>query len=187
MNAMWAVLMACGCAAALFVGGGETLTQAASEAVTLCIRMAGGFALFSGLMQIVEEAGALAGLQRALRRPMARLFPSVDPDGEAARAMSANLAANMLGLGNAATPMGLRAMELLGRECRGGAATDAMCTFMVLGAAGVQLFPASVVALRAASGSADPADIVLPTLAATAFSAAVGVGACRVFSRLWGD
>lgn len=187
MNTMWAVLMACGCAAVLFTGGGDALTQAATEAVTLCVRMAGGFALFSGLMQIVEEAGALSALQRALRGPMKRLFPGVDPDGEAARAMSANLAANMLGLGNAATPMGLRAMELLGRECRDGAATDAMCTFMVLGAAGVQLFPASVVALRAAAGSVDPAGIVLPTLAATAFSAAVGVGACRVLARLWRD
>lgn len=183
MNAIWAILVVGGCAAVLFAGGADAMTGAAVEAVQLALRMAGGFALFTGLLEILRESGAMSFLQRLLRRPLAFLFPGVDPQGEAAQAMSVNIAANMLGLGNAATPMGIRAMEALGRGRGGDAATDAMCMFMVLNASSVQLFPTSVVALRSAAGSAAPASIVLPTLLATAVSTATGIFFCRLFAR----
>lgn len=183
MNGIWAILVIGGSVSVLWMGGAGDMTQAAMDAVSLCIRMAGGFALFTGLLEIVRESGAMQGLQRLLARPMACLFPGVDPQGEAAQAMSVNIAANMLGLGNAATPMGIRAMEALGRERRGEAATDAMCMFMVLNASSVQLFPTSVVALRSAAGSADPTSIVLPTLLATAASTVTGILACKLMAR----
>ena len=183
MNGIWAVLVVGGGLSALWAGRAGDMTQAVIDAVNLCIRMAGGFTLFTGLLEIVRESGAMRGLQRLLARPMARLFPGVDPQGEAAQAMSVNIAANMLGLGNAATPMGIRAMEARGRERHGDAATDAMCMFMVLNASSVQLFPTSVVALRSAAGSADPASIVLPTLLATGASTLVGILACKLMSR----
>lgn len=184
MNAIWAILVVGGCAAVLGAGdGGDAMTRSAVEAVQLSIRMAGSFALFTGLLEIVRESGAMRLLQRLLRRPLAFLFPGVDPQGEAAQAMSVNIAANMLGLGNAATPMGIRAMEALGRGRGGDAATDAMCMFMVLNASSVQLFPTSVVALRSAAGSAAPASIVLPTLIATAVSTATGIFFCKLFAR----
>ena len=96
-----------------------------------------------------------------------------------------NMTANLLGLGNAATPMGLRAMRLLAEEeSAGDAATDAMCMFLVINASSLQLFPSTVISLRAAAGSASPASIVLPSLFSTAISTAVGVLACALLSRL---
>jgi spore maturation protein A len=161
----------------------STLMRAAMDAVALCVRLAGGFAFWSGLMAILEDCGAVRGLTRALRRPLARLFPGVAMDGEAGQAMTMNLAANLLGLGNAATPMGVKAMGLLGATSDNGAATDAMCMFLVVNASSIQLYPSSVVAMRAVVGSEAPASIVLPTLAATAVSTVVGIATCALLAR----
>ncbi|MDR3050957.1 MAG: hypothetical protein LBU67_04480 [Oscillospiraceae bacterium] len=191
MQWMWAVLMLAGVGfawAAPTLGGAagsvtQTLSQAAMDAVALCLRLAGGFAFWGGWIAVLEDSGAMRGLLRALHRPLARLFPGVDMDGEAGRAMGMNLAANMLGLGNAATPMGIRAMQLLGRDAVDGAATDAMCMFLVINASSIQLFPGSVISVRAAAGAVAPASILLPTLAATAVSTAVGVLCCLLLAR----
>lgn len=187
MNYAWAVLALVGIGFALAQSGGSdvsgTLLRSAMDAVALAVRLAGGFAFWNGLMAILEDSGLARVLTRLLAKPLSRLFPGRAMTDEAGQAMTMNLAANMLGLGNAATPMGLKAMRLLGQEARDGTATDAMCMFLVLNASSIQLLPTSVIALRAAGGSTEPASILLPTLIATAASTAVGIAACALFSR----
>jgi len=187
MNYVWAVLAVSGIAFAMAgAAGGEvpgTLLRAAMEAVSLAIRLAGGFAFWNGLIAILEDSGAARSLARLLAKPLARLFPGVPMTGEAGQAITMNVTANLLGLGNAATPMGLKAMRLLGEETRDGIATDAMCMFLVLNASSVQLLPSTVIALRAAGGSSAPASIVVPTLLATAVSTVVGLAACLLLAR----
>ncbi len=185
MHWVWALIVLSGVSFACATGADatQTLLSAAQDAVSLCIRLAGGFAFWSGMIAILEEGGAIRGLARALQAPFTWLFPGVPADSEAGQAMVTNMAANMLGLGNAATPMGLTAMRELGLQARGDAATDAMCMFLVINASSIQLFPSSVIALRAAAGSSAAASIVLPTLAATAVSTLVGIVVCRLLAR----
>lgn len=186
MNAIWALMGLSGILWGLATGRSAALTEgalsAAIGAVQLCVRLAGGFALWSGMMAILERSGAVAALTRLVRPLLTRLFPNVGDD--ARHAISMNLTTNMLGLGNAATPMGLEAMRRMGETVDGEAATDAMCMFLVINASSVQLFPTTVVALRAAAGSANPASIVVPTLVASALSTLTGIVACLLFKRL---
>ncbi len=189
MNAVWAAMCFVGLIWGMASGRSAQLTEAAlqavMDAVQLAIRLAGGFALWNGMLLIVERSGAIRAATRALSPLLGRLFPGVTEDNPAREAMAMNMAANMLGLGNAATPMGLRAMNLLadGRE-PGADATDAMCMFLVINASSLQLFPSSVIALRAAANSASPASIVLPSLLSTAISTVVGVAACALLAKL---
>lgn len=191
MNAIWGALMFIGLVWGMVRGRSAEVSAAAMaaarDAVQLAIRMAGGFALFSGMLSIVESSGAIRALTRMMSPLLTWLFPGIAPDSPAREAMAANMAANMLGLGNAATPMGLRAMRLLSDEQRAeGRATDAMCMFLVVNACSLQLFPSTVIAMRAAAGSASPADVVLPTLVATAVTALVGILLCALLARLPG-
>lgn len=187
MNGLWALFMLIAISFSMSVGtGGDpvgTLLQAAMDAVSLCIRLAGGFAFWNGLMAILEDSGAVRALTRVLCGSLSRLFPNVRMEGETGQAITMNLAANMLGLGNAATPMGIKAMRLLGQDAKNGIATEAMCMFLVINASSIQLIPSSVIALRAAAGSAAPSSILLTTLVSTAVSTAVGIGVCLLFSR----
>ncbi len=156
----------------------------AAAAVTLAIGLVGMLALWLGLLRVAEEAGLLALLGRAVRPLMSRLFPEVPQDHPAMSAMVLNVAANILGLGNAATPLGLKAMEELQTlNPRKDTATDAMVLFLVINASSVQLIPATVIALRAAGGAADPASIVGPTLLATTVSTVVGIATAKLLSR----
>lgn len=189
MNVIWAAMCFVGLIWGMVAGRGAALTEAALaaviDAVRLAIRLAGGFALWSGMLAIVESSGAIRAATRTISPLLTRLFPGVARDDPARDAMAMNMAANMLGLGNAATPMGLRAMRLLadGRP-PGGDATDAMCMFLVINASSLQLFPSSVIALRAAAGSVAPGAIIVPTLLATGISSAVGIAACALLGRL---
>jgi len=186
MNILWALMGLIGILWGLATGRGAALTEgslsAAIGAVQLCVRLAGGFALWSGMMAILERSGAVKALTRLIRPLLARLFPGVGDEARYAIAM--NLTTNMLGLGNAATPMGLEAMRRMGETVQGETASDAMCMFLVINASSVQLFPTTVVALRAAAGSANPASVVLPTLVATILSTLTGICACLLFKRL---
>ncbi len=189
MNTVWAFLCCVGLIWGLAAGRGAVMTQAALaagvDAVQAAIRLAGGFALWSGMLAIFENSGAIRAATRVLSPVLSRLFPGVAAGHPAREAIAMNVAANMLGLGNAATPMGLKAMRLLSEDMPpGGVATDAMCMFLVLNASSVQLFPSTVVALRAAAGSASPGSVVLPTLIATAISTVTGVAACALLARL---
>jgi len=157
----------------------------AKTAVELAIGLIGIMALWLGLMRIAEKAGLVAVLARILKPVTTRVFPDVPADHPAMGAMIMNISANMLGLANAATPLGLKAMEELNSLNRKlGTATDAMCTFLVINTSNVQLIPATVIALRAASGSANPAEILGPVLVATAVALVVGITTVKLLARL---
>ena len=161
----------------------DSMIQGAVEAVSLMLRMAGGFAVWCGLMEVLKRMGAVEGLMKLLRPVLKFLFPDVKEE-ETFKSITLNLSANMLGLGNAATPMGIKAMEQLSQENGGSeTASRAMCMFLVLNASSIQLFPGTVVTLRTVMGSANPGAVILPTLAATAASAFVGVAMCLALGR----
>ncbi|NJO55047.1 MAG: spore maturation protein [Rhodospirillales bacterium] len=164
----------------------KTIVDDAGQAVTLAFGLIGVLALFLGVMKVAEAAGLLRLLARLLRRPMQRLFPQVPADHPAMGSMILNIAANILGLGNAATPFGLKAMQALDQlNPRKGEATDAMVLFMAINTASVTVLPTSVIALRAAAGSTDPAGITLTTLFATTCSTIVAVVAAKLGQRYW--
>jgi len=163
----------------------EGIVGSAKTAVTLALGLVGIMALWLGVMKIAEEAGLIARLASLLRPVTTRLFPDVPADHPAMGAMIMNISANMLGLSNAATPLGLKAMEQLNKLNRKtGTATDAMCTFLVINTSNVQLIPATVIAIRAAAGSASPTEILGPAIVATTISTVVGVTVVRLLARL---
>lgn len=162
------------------------MVEAATGSVPLAMGMVGVMALFLGLLKVAEEGGLLTMLARLIRPLMVRLFPEVPADHPAMGAMILNLAANALGLGNAATPFGIRAMKEL--ECLNpspGTATNAMALFLAINTSSVTLVPTSVIALRASAGSADPAAILSTTLFATFFSTSVAILATRLLQRFF--
>ena len=161
------------------------IIEAASGAVTLAIGLVGVMTLFLGLMKVAEAGGLLRLLARLIRPLMVRLFPDVPADHPAMGAMILNLSANALGLGNAATPFGIRAMQELDKlNSQPGTATNAMVLFLAINTSSVTLLPTGVIALRAAAGSADPAAILPTTLLATIGSTTVAILAAKFYSRL---
>jgi spore maturation protein A len=162
----------------------DGLIHYAKVAVELALGLIGVMALWLGLMKIAEEAGLIARLARALKGITRRLFPDVPPDHPAMGAMIMNMSANMLGLGNAATPLGLKAMEELNKlNPKPGVATDAMCTFLVINTSNVQLIPATVIAIRAAAGSTNPTEILGPVILATTVNTLVGVVVVKFMAK----
>ena len=164
---------------------GQGALDAAKGSVELAIGLVGYIALFLGLMKVVEEAGGLAFMARLIRPVLVRLFPDVPPDHPAMGAMVMNIAANALGLGNAATPFGLKAMkELNDLNTQKGTATNAMVLFLAINTSGLALLPTGIIGLRALKGSADAAAIFPTTLLATAASTVVGISAAILLSRI---
>lgn len=163
----------------------KAMIQSATGAVELAIGLVGVMALFLGLMKVAEAGGLLTILARLIRPLMVKLFPDVPADHPAMGAMILNLAANMLGLGNAATPFGIRAMQELDTlNPQRGTATNAMALFLAINTSSVTLLPTGVIALRAAAGSSDPAAILPTTLFATIGSTTVAVVAAKLYQRL---
>lgn len=163
---------------------GTAALESAKSAVELALGLVGYIALFLGLMKVLEEAGGLAFMARIIRPLLVRLFPDVPADHPAMGAMVMNLAANVLGLGNAATPFGLKAMQeldTLNREK--GTATNAMVLFLAINTSGVAVLPTGIIGLRALNGSADPAAIFPTTIIGTSFSTLVGVAVALVLAR----
>ena len=157
----------------------------AKAAVELVLSLAGSITFFLGLTAIVEEAGGLKLMAKVIRPVMRRLFPEIPADHPAMGAMVMNLAANALGLGNAATPFGLKAMKELAKIApRKGEASDAMCLFLAINTSGLAILPTGIIALRAGLGSTDPAAILPSTLLATGASTCVGVTAALLLRRL---
>jgi spore maturation protein SpmA len=170
-------------------GDMATVSQAALDgakaSVTLAIGLMGYMALFLGLTKVAEEGGLLKLLARAIRPIMVRLFPDVPPDHPAMGAMILNIAANMLGLGNAATPLGIKAMQELNRlNPHKGTASNAMVLFLAINTSGLALLPTGVVGVRAAMGSEDPWGILVTTLAATGCATIVGILVAKGLQRL---
>src|SRR5437867_8545909 len=147
--------------------------------------LVGIMALWLGIMRLAERAGLVTMLARALRPLMRWLFPQVPPEHPAMGSMLMNIAANMLGLGNAATPLGLRAMrDLESLNPRPGVATNAMCTFLAINTSSVQLIPATAIAILAASGSKRPTAIVGTALLATLCAASVAIISVKLLEKL---
>ena len=158
--------------------------DSAGKAVTLSLGLAGVMALWLGLMKVAEEAGIVRALARAARPLLRLLFPELPPDHPAMGAILMNVAANVLGLGNAATPFGVKAMqELEALNPHPGTATDAQALFCALNTASVQLIPATVIALRASAGSRAPGEIIGATLLASLCGAIVAVAAAKLLGR----
>ena len=161
------------------------LDGAKSAVVDVILPLVGTLAVWMGIMRLAERSGLVELLARALRPIMRFLFPDVPPEHPAMGAMVMNIAANMLGLGNAATPMGLKAMGHLERiNPRPGTATNAMCTFLAINTSSVQLIPATVVAFLAAKGAKEPTAIVGTALVATSCACVVGVTSAKLLQKL---
>ena len=164
---------------------GQGALDAAKGSVDLAIGLVGYIALFLGLLKVVEEAGGLTFMARLIRPVLVRLFPEIPPDHPAMGAMVMNIAANALGLGNAATPFGLKAMKELNElNTEKGTATNAMVLFLAINTSGLALLPTGIIGVRALKGSVDAAAIFPTTLIATACSTVVGICVAIGLSRL---
>ena len=174
----------------LATGRGELVAAAAVEgaqaAVELCVSIAGMLCLWTGVMEIMRRSGLAEGLSRLLRPVLSALFPQVSGDRGVMDSISANVSANLLGLGNAATPLGIEAVRRMERKSPG-TASDAMCMLVVCNTASIQLIPTTVASVRAAAGSSSPFDILPAVWLASALSVGVGITACKLFARIWRD
>ena len=167
-------------------GLSKAMVESAAGSVELALGLIGVMTLFLGLMKVAEAGGLLSVLARLIRPLMVRLFPHVPPGHPAMGAMILNMSANALGLGNAATPFGIRAMQELDKlNSRPGTATDAMALFLAINTSSVTLLPTGVIALRAAAGSTDPAGILPTTLFATLCSTTIAILAAKVYARFF--
>lgn len=162
------------------------MIESAAGAVPLALGLVGVMALFLGVMKVAEDGGLLTATARLLEPVLRRLFPGIPAGHPAMGAMVMNIAANLLGLGNAATPFGIRAMEHLEElNRRKGTASNAQVLFLAINTAGITLLPTNVIALRASLGSSDPAAVVAPTLIATIAATLVAIIAAKVLQGLW--
>ena len=163
----------------------ESILTSARGAVDLAIGLVGVMAFFLGLMRVAENGGLMANLARLVRPVMRRLFPDVPSDSPAISAMILNVAANMMGLGNAATPFGIKAIQELDKlNRRPGTATNAMALFLAINTAGLAVLPSGMIGVRAALGSEDAAGILFPTWFASGSATIVGVTAALLLSRI---
>ncbi len=180
VNYIWLWMILSGVVAAVVQGRVDLVTQAAltgaKEAVAVCIGLISILVFWMGMMRIAQDAGLLEKLARLLRPAVRFLFPSVPPDHPAMGYILSNISANMFGLGNAATPMGIKAMEELQKlNPDPKTASPAMCTLLALNTSGFTLIPTTIIGLRMKYGSADPAEIIGSTLLATMISSLVAI------------
>ena len=161
------------------------VTDYAKLGFEVAIGLTGIMALWLGLMNIANDSGLIKVIARLLKPIMTRLFPDIPAEHPAMGAMVLNIAANMLGLSNAATPLGLKAMkELESLNGIPGVATDSMCTFLAINTSSVQIIPATAIAYLAANGGTHPSDVVISALIATSFSTIAGIFAVKSLAKL---
>lgn len=165
---------------------GSAAMEGAAAAVELCLSMAGIMCLWSGVMSVMKASGLMEGLSRLFRPVLTRLLPQACRDPDALAALSGNVSANLLGLGNAATPLGIQAARRMARHT-GGLASDELCTLVVLNTASIQLLPTTVAGVRGALGAANPFDILPAVWLASALSVTAGLLAAGIFSKIWRD
>lgn len=163
---------------------GAAALEGAADAVELCVSMTGVLCLWSGVMELMERCGLAEKLSGLFRPLLRRLLPHAARDSETLAAISANLSADLLGLGNAATPLGVRAARRMSRGC-GGVADDELCLFVVLNTASLQLLPTTLAAVRSALGCANAFDILPAVWLTSAAALLVGILAAKLFARLW--
>lgn len=192
LNYIWAFMILAGFLYALFTGNltevNEGILAGGKDAVTVCLTMTGVLALWSGLMNVAKKNGIVGWCEKKIRPLIHGLFPEIPKGHTALSYISVNVIANFFGLGAAATPAGLKAMEELvrleksRRGCRPSAASDEMCTFLVLNISSIQLVPMTMISYRAAYGSEQPWAIVFPAVIATSVSTLAGILFC-LFAR----
>ena len=161
----------------------SAIPQGAQAGINLALSMAGSLCLWTGIGRLMEKAGITELLARLLRPGLYHLFPGTKTDSLLCQELSGNICANFLGLGNAATPMGLRAVQRMTPSDR--TATDEMCRLIILNTASIQLIPATVAALRASLGSTTPFDILPAVWITSLCSAGLGLAAAWIFGKLW--
>ena len=194
LNYLWAAMVIGGILAGVVQGNAsavtEALLEAAQEAVQLGLTLLGIVSFWCGIMEIAKEAGLIEKMSRRLWPLIHWLFPQI-PEGHAAGdAISLNFIANILGLGWAATPAGLKAMEelqSLQKEEERSTASDAMCTFLVMNISSLQLIPVNIIAYRSMYGSTAPSAVIGPAIFATAISTITAAVLCRIFMRKKAD
>ncbi|HZJ83373.1 MAG TPA: nucleoside recognition domain-containing protein [Clostridia bacterium] len=190
VNRVWIFMIIVGFLAALFFGNLESTTQAALDgakySVELCIGLAGIYALWLGLMKVAEKSGLVEAISKKMKGIIMIIFPGIPSGHPAIGAITMNIIANMLGLGNAATPLGIKAMHELQRLNRSTEkATNDMCMFLIINTSSVQLIPTTVIALRTAAGSLNPSEIIGTSLIATLCSTITGILAAMVLRRYY--
>ncbi len=190
MTVIWTGMVVVSILCGLAAGRGPEVAAAAVEgthaAVELCLSIGGMMCLWTGVMEVMRRSGLAQKLSRLLRPVLRRLYPSVADDREVMDSISANVSANLLGLGNAASPLGLEAGRRMSRKS-GRVASDALCMLVVCNTASIQLIPTTVATVRAAAGSTAPFDILPAVWLASAISVGVGITAAKVCARLWRD
>lgn len=188
MSVIWTGMVVVSILCGLATGRGPEVAAAAVEgaraAVDLSLSIAGMMCLWTGVMEVMSRAGLARKLSRLLRPVLRRLYPEVAEDRGIMDSISANVSANLLGLGNAATPLGLEAARRMSRRS-GTVASDALCMLVVCNTASIQLIPTTVATVRAAAGSAAPFDILPAVWLASAISVTVGIVAAKLCGRLW--
>jgi spore maturation protein A len=163
----------------------KSAIDSAGNAITIAIGLIGVMALWLGIMKIAEDSGLMSLVAKAIAPVLKRLFPDVPAGHPAFATMTMNIAANMLGLSNAATPIGLKAMEELEKlNPHPGIATNAMCTFLTINTAGLQLIPATVIGIMASAGSREPTAIIGTTVAATFTALIIGIATVKTLEKL---
>ena len=188
MSVIWSVMVLASvlCAAATGREGdvAAAALEGAAAAVELCLSMAGVLCLWTGVMEVMKRSGLTEGLSRLLRPVLRRLYPDFAGDREVMDSVAANVSANLLGLGNAATPLGIRAARRM-RLRSPRVASPALCMLVVCNSASIQLIPTTVASVRAAQGSAAPFDILPAVWLASALSVSMGIAAVKLLGRLW--
>lgn len=185
----WVILILFGIIVSIFYGNTQTTAMAGVEAgktaVDLVIGVVGGFAFWMGLMNIAKKSGLVALLAKAIRPVILFLYPEVKNNNEAAENLCLNMSCNMMGLGNGATPAGLKAMKSLQENNKEKlVATNAMCMLLVVNASSVQLLPTTIITLRSTMGSSNPTSVVPAILIATAISTLFGILAVKICEKL---
>ena len=188
MTVIWTGMVVLSVLCGLATGRGPEVAAAAVEgtsaAVELCLSIAGMMCLWTGVMEVMRRSGLADRLSRLLGPVLRRLFPQVAGDRAVMDSISANVSANLLGLGNAATPLGLEAARGMARKSPG-VASDSLCMLVVCNTASIQLIPTTVATVRAAEGCASPFDILPAVWLASALSVSVGILMCKILAKLW--
>ena len=189
MSRIWSGIVCISVAAAMLLGRGSELAasvpEGAQAGIELALAMAGSICLWTGVGRVMDAAGFTQGLARLLKPLLHRLFPGTIRDAVLARDLSANISANFLGLGNAATPMGISAARRMKDPLHPELATDELCRLIVLNTASIQLIPANVAAIRASLGSRSPFDILPAVWITSLASAGLGLGMAWLLGRIW--
>lgn len=188
INYIWFIMIFFGIIVGLITGNGEGISKAivgsVDSTVQFMIGLVGLMCFWCGVMKVAEKSGLTQKLSRILKPVLKLIFKEAAKDEKALGAIVMNITANMLGLGNAATPFGIKAMQEMDRLNKDkGKASNDMALFLVLNAACIQLVPSTIISIRAAAGSANPGAIILPAIIASTIAAITGVISCKILQR----